>query len=325
MATTVCANCGTEVDDEAIFCPTCGQPIQAASEPQLPPAPDWPTPPPHEPEPSGADATVPTETAALDAQAGWAPQVAANPPPEPPGSLDAPAHDATPLEEPPAEPPPAVPPSDVPPWRRGVVFTPTPARSSAPSTPGDVRSGWDEPEASEAYAPAPPAAPPPAGPPPAAAQPAAAAAERTAPRRPSRGFDTGFRPSPTVVVPETVSGWLATIGAAVGVLALFLPWRQTLSYTASWGLATGINVVFGILLLALLVALLLPHLVPDIPRRNLWLAAIGLVGVGIGLDRFGLPLTGMGATVFLIAMLLVAGGGLLAELGFDRRTGGPQT
>ncbi|HLY35860.1 MAG TPA: hypothetical protein VKU35_04025 [Candidatus Limnocylindria bacterium] len=125
-------------------------------------------------------------------------------------------------------------------------------------------------------------------------------------------------------MPGTIGDWLGTIGAAVGVLALFLPWQTGFGYTASWGLASAVNLLFGIVLLALLVGLLMPNLVPGIPRRNLWVAGIGLVGVGIGLDRLGLPLTGMGATVFLMAMLIVAGAGLLAELGLDRRTGGPR-
>lgn len=39
-----CANCGTEVDDSAVFCPTCGQPIDQADETEMPPAPAWPKP-----------------------------------------------------------------------------------------------------------------------------------------------------------------------------------------------------------------------------------------------------------------------------------------
>ncbi len=37
-----CANCGTEVDDTAVFCPTCGQPIDQDSETEIPAAPAWP-------------------------------------------------------------------------------------------------------------------------------------------------------------------------------------------------------------------------------------------------------------------------------------------
>jgi len=40
-----CANCGTEVEDLAVFCPTCGQPIDQASETEIPAAPAWPEPP----------------------------------------------------------------------------------------------------------------------------------------------------------------------------------------------------------------------------------------------------------------------------------------
>lgn len=39
-----CANCGTEVDETAVFCPTCGQPIDQDVESELPPAPAWPEP-----------------------------------------------------------------------------------------------------------------------------------------------------------------------------------------------------------------------------------------------------------------------------------------
>lgn len=40
--TRYCANCGTEVEDSAVFCPTCGQPIDQATETEIPPAPAWP-------------------------------------------------------------------------------------------------------------------------------------------------------------------------------------------------------------------------------------------------------------------------------------------
>jgi hypothetical protein len=42
--TRFCANCGTEVDDNAVFCPTCGQPIDQETETEMPPAPSWPDP-----------------------------------------------------------------------------------------------------------------------------------------------------------------------------------------------------------------------------------------------------------------------------------------
>jgi hypothetical protein len=59
------------------------------------------------------------------------------------------------------------------------------------------------------------------------------------------------------------------------------------------------------------------------PQRDLVVLAISLVGVGVGLDRLGLPLTGTGAVIFLIGMLAFAAGAFLAQLGLDRRVGGP--
>lgn len=37
-----CASCGTEVEDTAVFCPTCGQPIDQDAETEMPAAPAWP-------------------------------------------------------------------------------------------------------------------------------------------------------------------------------------------------------------------------------------------------------------------------------------------
>lgn len=50
-----CANCGTEVDETAIFCPTCGQPIDEESEVGLPAAPAWPDPKRDEPDDAPAE------------------------------------------------------------------------------------------------------------------------------------------------------------------------------------------------------------------------------------------------------------------------------
>ena len=314
----VCAHCGTEVDADALFCPTCGQPIEANSEPQLPPAPDWPgTPaasgasqaaPPAAPAPgawtsSGPDEETGTEPAWSAGDASLPVEAEVAPAPAAPAetAAAAPAEDAEPIAA--ARPP-------LPPWRRGVAArnTPLPSRD----------------ELDEAAEPTPvPAEPVPswrATPPPPAPLPAAPVAAASPPAAP-RGVN---RPPGIVVAPEMLSGWLAVTGAALGIIALFLPWRSGGTYTAAWGLASGINVVIGIVLLVVLAVILAPHLVPRVPRRDLAVAAVGLVGVGIGLDRFGLPLTGAGAIVFLIGMLAVAAGGLIAELGFDRRTGGPQ-
>lgn len=53
-----CASCGTEVDDTAVFCPTCGQPIDVEADSDIPPAPAWP-----DREPEAAHAPVPPPAA----------------------------------------------------------------------------------------------------------------------------------------------------------------------------------------------------------------------------------------------------------------------
>ena len=63
--TRFCANCGTEVDDTAVFCPTCGQPIDQETETEMPPAPSWPEPEPRAapPEPPAAEEAPPDPAA----------------------------------------------------------------------------------------------------------------------------------------------------------------------------------------------------------------------------------------------------------------------
>ena len=254
----LCAHCGTEVDDDALFCPTCGEPIERGAAPDLPPAPDWPEPPPEPPSRAAASDAAP-ETMADDH----------GDPPEP---------DVAPIEPQP-EPPQAAPhpePEGVPPWRRGAAY-----RASTP---------------------APQAAP---GPLPVATPQGA------------------LRPPGLITPPETLSGWLVGIGAAVGVVAMLLPWVAGGPYTGGWGLASGINLLVTLLLLGVLVVVFTPHLVPAVPERSLVLLAIGLIGVGIGLDRLALPLTGVGAMIFLIGMLALVAGAFLAQLGLDRSVGGP--
>ncbi len=68
-----CANCGTEVDDTAVFCPTCGQPIDQDSETEIPAAPAWPeSPSAREPE-REAEPVDRAEPVEPDVDPGWAP------------------------------------------------------------------------------------------------------------------------------------------------------------------------------------------------------------------------------------------------------------
>ena len=125
-------------------------------------------------------------------------------------------------------------------------------------------------------------------------------------------------------MPVLLSDWLVGIGALAAVAAMFLPWVLGGRYTSGWGLASGMNVLFTIVLLGVLAVVFMPALLPRIPQRTLLLLSVGLVGTGIGLDRLGLPVTGAGGIVFLIASLAIVTGAAVAHLGHDRAVGGPQ-
>ncbi len=266
-----CAHCGTEVDDDALFCPTCGEPIDRGGELALPPAPDWPA-------ASGATRAVePPSAGGADARSPAAAELHAEQEP----TRATPSAAAGTAQPPEAEPVQArrgagSEDTSIPPWRRGAAY-----RAAAP--------------------------------------PSRAAPSGPAPARPG-----ALRPEGIVRPPETLSGWLIGAGALVGIVAMLLPWVVSGTYTGGWGLASGINLLFTLVLIGVLVVIFLPHLVPAIPQRDLILLAIALLGVGVGLDRLGLPLTGTGAMIFLIGMLACATGALLAQLGMDRQVGGPQ-
>jgi hypothetical protein len=275
--TRICANCGTEVDDDALFCPTCGQPMQTSARPELPPAPDWPEAPRTSLPPPDVDATEARPAASQPA-----------PPPWQPAAVEQPA-DAEPAQPDRSEPEvdsryhadlgPRRETGEVPPWRRGSAHGAGPAGRPPPAV----------------------GAPP-------------------APRA-----QDPFGPSGAITTPDTLASWLAGGGAALAFIALLLPWRTGGTYVAGWGLASAINVVVGLLLLGVMVVIFLSRMVPALPRRDLAFAAFGMLGVGIGLDRLGMPLTGVGATLFLIGMLAVAGGGFVVLLGLDRNVGGPRS
>ena len=106
--TRFCANCGTEVDDNAVFCPTCGQPIDQETEAEMPPAPSWPEPEPRAPqpayEPAEPDEPEPAAEPPLRDDRGWS----AEPQPEaaePTRVVEPPTVEAGPPRTPDALPP----------------------------------------------------------------------------------------------------------------------------------------------------------------------------------------------------------------------------
>jgi hypothetical protein len=168
---------------------------------------------------------------------------------------------------------------------------PAPVDQHAPPKPM-----LDEPALAERPA-EPGESPPPPTPPPtsAAPHPPAVAASSTGPDLP-------------FTWPTTLSGWLMGGGAVLG--AVFLLPRLT---------AAG-NTISLLLLLALLgvaATVFLPDRIPDIPRLRLWVLAITMVGLGVGLARAAFTIQGV-ETLFLVCMLAAAGGALLLELDMDR-------
>ena len=105
-----CANCGTEVDDTAVFCPTCGQPIDQVAEAEMPAAPAWPE---AADTPRASDEPQPVERD--EVASGWEPTpaeaptrveervpppAAASPPHRPPPRSDDSRRSAAPIDRP---------------------------------------------------------------------------------------------------------------------------------------------------------------------------------------------------------------------------------
>jgi hypothetical protein len=287
----ICGHCGTEVEDEALFCPACGQPLAAEPAPELPPAPDWPD------APLGS-APVQTMTPE-EAHAAWA-QGQDSPPT---------SHEAVPEERDAAE------------ARRAADFEPEPAPTAASTSTASEVPPWRRGVAARNPQ------PPPEDAPLAGASGMHDAAGATGPQSAAGATGStqaGPRPAGIVKVPAALSGWLIGVGSLVGALALFLPWVQGVGYTQLWGLASSPNIVILILLLAIGASIFFADLVPEFGHRSLAILAVTLIGVGIGLDAVARPASATGALIFLVALVAAAAGALLPEFGLDRPVGGPQ-
>ena len=93
-----CANCGTEIEDSAVFCPTCGQPIDQATETEIPPAPAWPDQEPEQPAERQPDDPPRDDNARFEEptraeEAALPPPVASAAPPSRPAAAARPPHD----------------------------------------------------------------------------------------------------------------------------------------------------------------------------------------------------------------------------------------
>lgn len=210
------------------------------------------------------------------------PEVASLPGEAPAGAPQPPAAAGEPetMAIPPA---PAWPPAEPEPDR-----APEPAPRSAPE-------GATRPEPEDAST----APPPPAGtPPPARTPPPAIPAPHAAPPR-------GPAADLPITWPVTLSGWLIGAGSLAAGLTLVVR------------LANPLNLLLFVALLAIAASVFLADRVPTIPHQRVAILAVLMLALGVALERAAFRIQGV-ETIFLIAMIVAAGGALLLELGRDR-------
>ena len=286
-----CASCGTEVDDTAIFCPTCGQPIDQEVESAIPPAPAWPDPSesaPARPDPAG-EPTRPLEPAwgepANDppSQAAW--DEPAAPPPPPPAARP--------------EPPQIRPVSE----RR---YSPEPAATAGPAhEPEPPGAGtWPDPGPAAAAEPAAPIGP--------GSSPSPQAA---APPPPTEGVP---RSSPLdsvpVTSPVTLSGWLIGIGAALAAVGALIALFD--------GVRTVVDLLVLVAMAAVAISVFFASALPAFGHLRLATLAIVLVAFGAATDRILAGVGNAGELLLFMGAAAAVIGAVLLETGRDQPLGG---
>lgn len=105
--------------------------------------------------------------------------------------------------------------------------------------------------------------------------------------------------------PTTLSGWMIGAGSFFGALSL-LP-----------RLGNPLDLILFVALLAVSAGIFLADRMPRIDRQRMLTLVVLMVALGVALDRSAFTVRGV-HTIFLIAMLIAAGGALLLELDRDR-------
>jgi hypothetical protein len=177
-----------------------------------------------------------------------------------------------------------------------------PAPGWPPPEPGEkAEPPADEEGAAEEPAPSPPGGSPP---PPVDSSPSPASAEAVPPdATPAAGEPE--EPDLPFTWPTTLSGWLIGAGSFFGALSL-LP-----------RLGNPLDLVLFVALLAVSASVFLADRMPRIDRQRMLTLVVLMVALGVALDRSAFTVRGV-HTIFLIAMLIAAGGALLIELDRDR-------
>ncbi|HEX6210953.1 MAG TPA: zinc ribbon domain-containing protein [Methylomirabilota bacterium] len=146
--------------------------------------------------------------------------------------------------------------------------------------------------------------PPPPPPPDAAPQPSAPEGAAPPPDT-APGAGESSEPDLPFTWPTTLSGWMIGVGSFFGALSL-LP-----------RLGNPLDLILFVALLAVSAGIFLADRMPRIDRQRMLTLVVLMVALGVALDRSAFTVRGV-HTIFLIAMLIAAGGALLIELDRDR-------
>ncbi len=137
---------------------------------------------------------------------------------------------------------------------------------------------------------------------------APAVAAETGPRQEGRQINL------PVTWPVTLSAWLIGVGAAVGAIGVLIGLFR--------GVINPIDVLLMLLLLGIAVSVFFSAIVPAVPHLRLATFVVVLIGFGIGLDRIGFGLSGIGELLLFLGTAAAAMGCILLELGRDQPLGG---
>jgi hypothetical protein len=118
-----------------------------------------------------------------------------------------------------------------------------------------------------------------------------------------------------VTWPVTLSAWLIGAGAAVGALGLIIGLFR--------GVINPIDLLLIILLIGIAASVFFSANVPAVPHLRLATLVVVLIGFGIGLDRIGFGVAGIGELLLFLGTAAAGMGCILLELGRDQPLGGP--
>ena len=120
-----------------------------------------------------------------------------------------------------------------------------------------------------------------------------------------------------VTWPTTLTGWLIGAGSALAALGLLIGLFDTIF--------NPIDVLLLPAFAAVAATVFFVTKIPAIPYLATATLAVSLVGFGVGVDRIGFGVAGLGELLLFLGSAAAAIGGILLEVGQDVPVGGPRT